>query len=586
MNNTNVVTEINIILQLSKDDLLNGYIPEHLAILNTMKHINKLMIINNLDNQYPDLKNIFKNAQNTQHVSPVLTDEFNTDTSFDIDTSIFKDINQHNVIICNADKKSKLIQQIEKKKINESNQNLDNIVIITYNNLENLNLILYALQTNFRTRSNSKVDYDNELSKLLYKKEKLFGFYLKPVEKNDNNYKNVSDGLGLTNDEQTIMLNIIANTRKDKSMEILNMTDINLNLKGGGLLGNIKRKIRRMRGKKTVKSNEVEKAKRISLKNKHGNTITYHDDEVDKILNKYGKTSYRDRLTEINKTKSAKKLKESAKINKIKEFKLKEAKKIQNYMLQARNKYELSLLLLKSTIETNKYANYKLTDFDIVMFYNNIQGLKIIDFILYTDVDEPHEDTIMKFYKQNIVINPVINLKKKIYNKRSAGLTNSEKKKYKTQKKKRIQDILIKEQEDKGNVEALKLEAHETMKGKSENRKKMTEKKKMKQMQKTKEKDENVAFKAWTRRQKAHAKGQLTKSQKKQNKTTKNAIIKKNKEENNKKKKNRGFFKRFFGIGKNNTQKKPNTRKTINEYVSSFNEKKNPPKPGATTVTF
>jgi hypothetical protein len=553
----NVITDINIILQLSSNDIQNPNIQGHLSVLNTMKHINKIMIINNLDEQDELINKLEKKSKSNPN--PLIKEAFKADNPIDIDTSIFdKDSNQNNVIICNSSVKENLKNKLKAKMANTPSQTLDDCVFITYKNNEvinNLELILYALQTNFRTRSNQIVDYDEKLSELLYNTEKLFGFVIRP----DITGKN-----GLTNDEQTIMMNIMTNTRKDKSMYVLNMTDINLELEGGGLLGKLGRKIRRMRGKKTIKSKDIKKAP------ERGDA---------EILQKYGKNNKQGQLFLTASQKKGKTASQKIKAKHNKVIKKKD------YNLQVRKNYPVSLLLVKDGISSQPEANYKISDFDIVFEHKNLKGLQILDFILYTDVDEPEIDTVMRYMGKTQEDDKSKHSKK--YKKRSAGLTPSERKIYKTQKKKRIQDILEKEKADKEKIGLQKLKVQKTMKRKSEDRKKIEENERRKEEnEKRKEenerrkeenerrkKAEDAAYKKYIREKKAYAKRGVTKSQKKKQKQQKKIIeniqkrikqaqkhsnnakqdipVINNKDKGEGKGRKRGLLKRFFGIGKN-----------------------------------
>jgi uncharacterized protein YeaC (DUF1315 family) len=353
-------TDVNIILQLPSKNVSPDVI-QLLTKLNKMGHIKKIMIINNMDNS-----SILEKGKNTPELQNKGFTDFNfkIDEPLNLDIEIFKNDNttDNNLIICELSKKKELMNKLNATFKGNTAYSLENAACITYKSegldaviSTKLFIILYALLTNFvpyKTKDNA---INEKTSKILYGMEKLFGVLLKP---------DLSGKTGLDKEEQKMMLRIVDNIQKDKSMQLVNMYDINtaedsnqMQTAGGFLakIKNIRHKFKRNK-RQTKKSNIVEKVDHVK----------------------------------------SKKVKKATKKN-LEQLVIEDKGK-----LIAQKNYATQFLLMKDIPSPNPYAKYKVNDFDIVMSFKNLRGLEILDFILYTVVGKPGDGVkLTKSFKDN-----------------------------------------------------------------------------------------------------------------------------------------------------------------------------------------
>ena len=338
---------INIIVQIDSKKInktnLNDIIT-NLTILRSMNYVGKLMIINE--------ENILDKVQkhSTLEKKDVIYNEAITMPSIE---------NENTLVLYYFEDKDTIITKLKSKITN-----INNIAMISYKNLDCLSYILYNLQTCFRTRMGKLVKYNSEFEKI-NKQELLMSIITKEI-KSDNKMFNIIE-------------NIIINVRKTTNFKLEFINDINQD--GGGFFGNIKRKIRRLRRKKgeiVTNKNLKQKQTNLNLKIKN-NKIELYKNKTSKTNMKYYKYKYKFLLMKRNYNDN-----NQYKINNEDNDATKENKKT---MQKSKDDYKNSTL-------------NNVNDYDFVMTFMNDTSLAILDFILFTDVDQPTNNIINRFTKK------------------------------------------------------------------------------------------------------------------------------------------------------------------------------------------
>jgi hypothetical protein len=125
-----------------------------------------------------------------------------------------------------------------------------------------------------------------------------------------------------------------------------------------------------------------------------------------------------------------------------------------------KSKYNHISILMEYT-KQNTVPNHNKVDYDIVFSFSNLQGLKIIDFLLYTNVNEPDINTVMRYMGKTSSINSNTHSKK--YKRVSAGLSYI-KQSNKTQKRKMkniITKMTFKNNSNRKKLNELKVQLEE-----------------------------------------------------------------------------------------------------------------------------
>jgi hypothetical protein len=372
---------LNILLSLP-DNLKKPeleFIMRELNILRKMRHVNSLMVVNNTSstdstNLYNDVNRLSDLDKENIHNS--LLDIKNIQSN----NTIFSNL----LVICEYDKKYDMINNLNK-------HNLTDYLLITYKlnttdsdkKVYNLLRVLAGLQTCFREPTNVyntyglySLDNRNILSVML--------------PNNDNNLLSNTNG----RDEILYLENIIDNSSKTgyfKSMTV-GVSDEKTRQTGGRLRSTLKKLFRR--NKKQTKQKKI---KISDIQRTNGADYPFMK------ANYNGRTVYD---TTKNQTESGKYPMRNSIVAKSADY-----KKVKKFNNIDNDNIKLLIKKIDLTASVNSIPDKVKTleaKYDIVFNYSNMNKLKLLDFVLFTDVGEPSLLNIRRYKLSDPNSEPVL----------------------------------------------------------------------------------------------------------------------------------------------------------------------------------